>query len=909
MKRNGGPCSFAIAGVCRWAAVVLLGLAGCIASALATGIEFASTEASGRGIHPVRLSVDTDGPPRLTPLRFEAPPGTRFMRALPLVVPEGAGAQPVQVFHLLVLPEAAAGALILRGSLGERPLEARIAVTARPDFRVFGTTQKLQLGFGNTGIPAKLVVRNRGNTPLSLRAFSQTGSDGPTVVIADGTFDLPAGGEREVSLVILPPARSRITSEHAVAILFEGRSGGFARTDPMVIRTLFVPENPDPGPLFAVLSGSLEVGVLSDNSREQRAAQVRLSGEIHPGVTLEAHALDGANSVLGSQLGLAGRDNWHVSLNAPGWHATAGETRAPSLGFLAPGIYGRGFTGGVRNPAWIADIFALRDRFAGSVREAAGVRVAGPGESWESGVILQRSREFGFASEDRVGAFAGSHWNWSGFKGHTNVALAGSDGAGASLGLSQTLEFEGERARVNAQLEHAEQGFFLQDQSSERQSILGEWKAGRGWTLLAGIDRSEQTGRLRTLLQERDNLGRPTDPAAIIELINEIATRQESYQAGARREFKAGTLSTVFRRQERAGELDVLREFVEDAVEAEWTSRPDDPWWRVGATVGRESGPDGSARFAEFRGNAYWNPTQWSRLEGNVRWTAGLSGEPQGFRREGVHGQITGSVSPSRDWRAEIRVEGYDYADFEPRSRIGALVRFPIGNRGWSGAVEWGRDTHSGDESAWLVVRAPLSFEMPWRPLRGAISGRVTSAATGAGLPSVLVQSGRHRAMSDATGRYQLPAMDPGVHVIGVQSPAGWTQPSTVPGTVRIVAGKSDSLNFALIELGTLRGEIVILDPEGAVRPTPAGVVVAEGTDGDIHETLAFRGIFTLRLPPGAYKVKFVSELPDDVGRQLEAKVTVGGNGPAEVRLEAREQARRIRRTLTSSGEGSGGRR
>lgn len=871
-------------------------------------IEFATREAVGRGVHPVRLMVNTTGPRRESPLHLEPSRGARFMQPPPTVIAEGEGATAVHVFHLLVLSAAPAGELVIQGTLGATPLEAKLAVRGLPDFYVTGAPRDTLPGVGGKGVSASLIVRNRGNTPLRFRAQSQTGTGGPRVALATETFELPVGGEREVVVAIQPPEGSRIVTEHAVAVLFEGRTDGFERTVPAIIPVLFVPDNPDPGPLFAVMSGTAEVGVQSAEGDITHVSRLRLTGEIQPGVTLEAHALDGATDSLGSQLGLAGRDTWHVRLDAARWHATAGETRAPSLGFLSPGTYGRGFAGGVRRAGWSVDAFALRDRYTNSVREAAGVRVAGAGESWEAGAVLQRSRQATFAREDRAGVFGGYHWKFGGIKGHTQIALAGSDGAGAQPGFAQTLAHHGERLRIDAQFEHAGTGFFLQDQSSERQSLNIERGAGRGWTLLAGADRSEQTGRLRTLLQERDNTGQPDDPPDVIELINEVATRQESYRAGFRREFGRGSLTAGYRRQERAGELDVLREFVEDAFETEWTSRPVNPWWRLGATVGRESGAGSSARFAEVRGSAQWSPTPHSRVEGTVRWTTALSGEPQGFRREGVHGQLTASVVPAKDWRAEVRLEGYDYADFEPRARLGALLRFPIGKRGWSGAVEWVRDTASGDETAWFVMHAPLSFQMPWRPLRGAIHGRVTDAATGAGLPSVLLQSGNHRAVSDAAGRYQLPAMDPGSHEIAVHAPVGWTAPAEMPGTVTVVAGKRDSLEIALVELGTLRGEIRITDAGGADRPVPAGVIVAEGADGSVHETLAYRGSFTMRLPPGAYRVKFVSGLPEAVARQLKGEVTVRGAAEtATVKLEAREKTRRIRRTLAPGAAGPTG--
>jgi hypothetical protein len=267
---------------------------------------------------------------------------------------------------------------------------------------------------------------------------------------------------------------------------------------------------------------------------------------------------------------------------------------------------------------------------------------------------------------------------------------------------------------------------------------------------------------------------------------------------------------------------------------------------------------------------------------------------------------VTGSITPASGWKAEMRVEGYDYSDFDPRMRVGATLRFPVGRSGWSGAVEWRRDTSSGDESTWFVVRAPLKLQMPWRPVRGTVGGRITDASSGAGLRSVLVSSGRHRAMCDEDGRYQMPAMEPGRHEIGFQTPGGWSRSDNMPTTMEIVAGKKASLDVALVALGTLRGEVVVVGPDGISRNAPAGVLVAEGKDGKLHEALVFRGVFTMRLPPGSYALSFVSELPEEVGRQLAAEVTVGSEAAATIRLEAHEQARRIRRTLIPSGDAKG---
>ena len=868
-------------------------------------IEFATEVAEGRGVHPVRLTVDTDGPPRRESLRFDVPPGARFVLPPPAEISTGADSPGVRMFHLLVLPDAPAGELVLRGSLGGRTLEARLPVRGRPDFRVLCATQEMLVAADGNAVATTLVVQNRGNTNLAFSLSSSGGEGEAYVSLIPDSFTLAAGDEREVSVVAKAPERSRVTTEQAVAIQVDGRGEGFGRIEPVVIRTLFVSKNPDPGPLFAQVSGTMDLGMHSENRKETFASQVRLSGEVARGVTLEAHALDGDRSLLGSQLALAGRDTWRIAIDAARWHAAAGEARAPSLGFLSPGNIGRGAVAGLKGEAWSADVFALRDRFGGLTREATGVRVAGSSQTWEAGAILQRNRSAG-SEEERVGASAGLRWEWRGIKGRTEAAIAGSADAGAALGIAQEFGYRGDRLFVDARLEQAGDGFFLRDQSSERQSLLAELKMTDAWTVFGGADHAEQTGRLRSLLQDLNNTGGPEDPPEVVEIINQVATRQRSYNAGLRRVFSDGTLSATLRRQERRGEVDTLEEFSENTFSTEWTSRAGSPWWRAGMTIGRETGAGKSAEFAELSGSVSWSPTLWSRIEGSLRWTELLAGQSAGFRRGGVHGQVTGSVTPAKGWRAELRMEGYDFNDFEPRTRLSATVRFPLGRNGWSGAVEWGRDTRSGDESLWLAISAPVSFSMPWRANRGTIRGRIVDSGTGSGLASVLIRSGEHRAVSDEDGRYQLPAMDPGRHEISVQTPDRWARSPGFPSHVEIVAGEARSLDLALVELATIRGEVIIFDPSGRQRAAPAGVLVAEGPDGGIHETLVFRGSYTLRVPPGTYRLSYVSELPDEVSRQLAAEVTASGADAVQVRLEAHEKHRGIRKTLMPGGIGGG---
>ena len=77
---------------------------------------------------------------------------------------------------------------------------------------------------------------------------------------------------------------------------------------------------------------------------------------------------------------------------------------------------------------------------------------------------------------------------------------------------------------------------------------------------------------------------------------------------------------------------------------------------------------------------------------------------------------------------------------------------------------------------------------------------------------------------------------------------------------------------------------------------------MAEDAKGRKHETLVFNGTFAMSLPPGRYRLQFVSELAEETGRQLAAEIEVGASDATSVKLEAREQERRIRRTLVPEG-------
>jgi hypothetical protein len=96
-----------------------------------------------------------------------------------------------------------------------------------------------------------------------------------------------------------------------------------------------------------------------------------------------------------------------------------------------------------------------------------------------------------------------------------------------------------------------------------------------------------------------------------------------------------------------------------------------------------------------------------------------------------------------------------------------------------------------------------------------------------------------------------------------------------------------------------------LTNQSGQSRSAPAGVVVAVDGKGRTHEAMAFNGVFSLSLPPRRYRLKYVSDLPAVVAQQLVAEVEIGNQDTAKVKLQAKEQERRLRRTLgtTPGGE------
>ena len=117
------------------------------------------------------------------------------------------------------------------------------------------------------------------------------------------------------------------------------------------------------------------------------------------------------------------------------------------------------------------------------------------------------------------------------------------------------------------------------------------------------------------------------------------------------------------------------------------------------------------------------------------------------------------------------------------------------------------------------------------------------------------------------------------------------------PATVRIRAGKVETMALAAERIALLSGTVEIDSPGVARRPT--GPVRATDAAGRPFETMAAAGDFRLLLPPGTYTVSYAGDEAPEVARQLVATAVVGTGGlPVRVILAARVETRGLRQTL-----------
>ena len=199
----------------------------------------------------------------------------------------------------------------------------------------------------------------------------------------------------------------------------------------------------------------------------------------------------------------------------------------------------------------------------------------------------------------------------------------------------------------------------------------------------------------------------------------------------------------------------------------------------------------------------------------------------------------------------------------------------------------------------WLAARVAFKARMPWRPTRGALTGRVRGSGGSAAVPGVRFEIDGRAGLTDEGGRFTLPGRRPGHYPLTWSLPAAYLAQADWPRTVQLEAGKVREVDLTAERIALLHGLIEIRRGTEVERPT--GAVSATEDQGQVFEAMAGAGEFNLLLPPGRYTVRFTEKIAAAVAAQLVAVVAIGTAGETvELRLAATETVRGWRRTFFS---------
>ena len=870
--------------------------------------EFTNSAADARSFQPLRLTVDLGGRERQVQLALEFPSGGRIAPDLGQFT---AGSRShVQVLKVYVPSGTAAGTFTVRGNVidGSRrwPFEATLRVRANPKLSVIDEEAGATIVRAAETIHRTWRVTNSGNVVLDLRTSAQP-TAGTLLTVEPGTLTLAPGETREIVLTArLEQPFDRLVTLPLFLNVDSGR-GSLQRRETVVFTAEFVPLEAGTGPLFAELSGEVLAGGVIARDHRGPAGRMRLAGEVMPGVSLLADGADGTAAPGGSRLGLATRDFRTVDLGGKTWRTTGGLVDPPSFGFLESSTQGRGGT-----LAWSGDpgltLTALkaREHFGDFSREHAGVHVMqmAPDKSgWEAGVLAQRNQFGATPVQERLGGFAQTNWLWHGLAGASQVAAAQDTSTKvARLGVEQRLDYRtaDERSSASVFVQNAPAGFFLDGRSQELRDASVAVGVGATSRLNLRWSESRQQGLLRSYLQTETEAGLiPTDPK-FVELITRSGSQVRSQSAGF--EFAPGdsrarvTLSDTRRTRDASLVQQHEDEYREHAVTSDWSRG----FWEgqllltTSLAGGTEENLTQQANFAEAAFTASGNLGAHLQFTTELRrtWHAGGS-ENAGYRQTGTYGRGSLLWTPYPRWRVETGLDAYQFSHFAGRTRSYAVLEAPLTPR-VALATEVSHDNER--TSFWLAARVNFKTQMPWRPVRGALAGRIREAAGRPVAGARLDLDGR-TGLSDAEGRFALPSRRPGSYPLNWSLPPEYTAAADWPRTVQIRAGQLQTVELAVQRLGVLSGTVEITRDGEVLRPT--GSISATDVNGQIFETVAATGDFKLLLPPGRYTVRYTGELSPALAAPLVATVEVGEAGaPATIHLAVEEKARGMRRTF-----------
>lgn len=879
---------------------------------------FTAAVGDARTFQALRLIVDLGGSERQVQLALAFPPGGRIVPAVATFT--AGGRVHVQILNVYVPAGAAAGAFTVRGTVtdGPRrwPFVAVIRVRANPKVLVRDEDVGFSTVSAEETVERTWRVTNSGNVLLDLRASAMP-SSGAVLTIEPARLTLAPGENREVTL----KARLDRPTERLVTMpLFinvDSGAGGERRRETVGFTAEFIPRVAGTGPLFTELTGEVLLGGVEARDFHGRAGRFTADGEILSGVMFHVTGVDGTPSPGGSRLGLASRDFLTAELASERWAATGGLVHPPSFGFLENSTNGRGGTLGWSDGSGLQlTALGAREEFANFSREHAGLHAkqTEPDQTgWEAGLLAQRNQSAPDPVQSRLGGFAVANWLGWGVTGASQVAIAQDPiDRAARLGLEQRLDYRtpDERSSAAVFLQTAPAGFFLDGRSYQLRDVALAIAVGESGRInLHGSD-SHETGLLRSYRQTETDAGlTPTNPE-FVELITRNGSAVRTWSVGYGFGLDDGRLGVTGAATDRTREIsevaaveDVYRE---RALTADWSRNFHDGriFFMATAATGTEANRRQRSGFAEAAvtlGGALTDTVQVS-TEFRHTWQTGGS-RNAGYRQPGTYGRGSLSWTPRPRWQLEAGLDGYQFSAAASRVRSYATLEFPVTTR-----VALAAEVSHDDDRAsfWLVARINFATPLPWRPVRGALSGRIHQS-NGAAVPGVRLDLAGRAGLTDAEGRFTLPARAPGTYPLKWSVPPVYQADATWPTAVTIRAGQLQVVDLTVRKIALLTGTVEVT--RGTVVERPTGPVSATDEQGHVFEAVAATGEFRIYLPPGRYTIRYNGELAEELTAPLAATVVIAELGlPVAVRLTATEKLRGLRQTLFLD-DGSGPRR
>lgn len=603
-----------------------------------------------------------------------------------------------------------------------------------------------------------------------------------------------------------------------------------------------------------------------------------------------------------SESGFGGRDLYQLSLHREGRGAlTVGSISPPSLGVLGADTGGRGALATFTAPALGGSIFSSKETYGDFARRALGLHLQAPDDRWEVGVLDQTNDPGDSAEIARRFGLVGSYRHVIGrLKLRPELALVVPDWSDQTrLGGGLETDYTIGAWVARGQTQAVQRGFLPDGQYSLRDSIdLSYHTATWRWVALAS--RYKQEGALLRFEQEAIDTGQaPLDPN-VSEIVNQSALLDRRWSTRIERYVQTRRYGLEIQSTDRKSEARSGQRSRDLAITADYSRGLPGGAIRPSLTFGREQESDQWGNFMELAAEwtREWTPNlSWS-IRGRQTWN--FERESAGYRRSGL--VADGSLQWRRGERFRIGLGGnlYQLAGTERAGRAYAHVETATFAGGPRVGLEVVSERRGRNTGVWTYVRWPLRVGVPWRPVMGAVAGRVADRASGAGVAGVMFEVDGDRTLSEADGQFVSAAKPTGRYELGWTLPPGWASDESWPREIQLEAGRITQLTLLANRLKLVRGFVTINRPLTGEPLRPSGIAVAIHEDGRFYEALVAGGTFALTLPSGVYRFAFDGDFPESVLTELQAQVEIKAEDPdPSVLLSANEQTRPLRRTLS----------